>query len=133
MKMPMKDSVKVQRIVGILSRMWSRMSITFKCIFSGEDHLWFFWQKGNVIFVIFIHIYRKYHISMYFLRKTIFHFPSKEKISHFPEKNTIFPDNIRKIIFQRDFFWKDHLFGAFEENIIFPCIFFERDHLSFSA
>ena len=26
----------------------------------------FFWQNGNIIFVTLIHIYRKYHISMYF-------------------------------------------------------------------
>ena len=30
--------------------------------------------------------YRKHHISMYFLRKVIFHFPSVEKISYFWEK-----------------------------------------------
>ena len=70
---------------------------------------------------------------MYFLRKIIFHFPSKVKISYFPEKNTIFPDNTKKMIFQWDFFLKDHLFGAFEEIIVFPCIFFEKDHLSFSV
>ena len=64
----------------------SRMSITFKCIFSGEDRLTFFWQKGNIIFVTIIHIYRKYQISMYFLRKIIFHFQSKEKISYFRVK-----------------------------------------------
>ena len=63
---------------------------------------------------------------MYFFRKIIFHFPSKEKISYFPEKNTIFPDNTRKILFQRSVFWKDHLFGSFEENIIFPCIFLRK-------
>ena len=27
--------------------------------------------------------------------------------------NFIFPDNTRKIIFQREFFWKDHLFRTF--------------------
>ena len=37
-----------------------------------------FWQKGNIIFVTFTHIYRNYEISMYFLRKIIFHFPSKK-------------------------------------------------------
>ena len=138
------------------------------------------------MFVIFIHVYRKYHISMYFLRKIIFHFPSKEELLYFREKNTIFPDNTRNIIFQCNFlllerpyfrgiyrkyhismyffwerlsfifrlknkiifsgkkkyhlsryynkkdhipvrfFWKDDLFRIFEENIIFPCIFFLR-------
>ena len=61
----------------------SRMSITFECIFSGEDRLWFFWRKGNIISVTFIHIYRKHLISMYFLRKIIFHFLSKENNSYF--------------------------------------------------
>ena len=130
MKTPMKVSIKVQRIVGTLSRMRSRMSITFKCIFSGEDHLWFFLQKGNIIFVTFIHIYRKYHISMYFLRKIIFHFPSKEKISYFLEKeipsfqmpqersyssaiffgNTIFSGHLKKISYFHVFFWERSFF-----------------------
>ena len=87
MQTPMKVSIKVQRIIGPLSRMRSRMSITFKCIFSGEDHLCcFFLQKSNIIFVTFVHIYRKYHTSMYFLRKIIFHFPSEEKLSYFQKK-----------------------------------------------
>ena len=62
------------------------MSITFKCIFSEEDRLWYFWHKNNIIFVTFIHIYRKYHISIYFLRKIIFNLPSKEKLSYFRVK-----------------------------------------------
>ena len=58
---------------------------------------------------------------MYLLRKIIIHF-----LSMFFGKNTIFPDNKRNIIFQRDYFWKDHIFGAFEENIIFPFIFLRK-------
>ena len=52
------------------------------------------------------HIYRKY-ISMRFLIKIIFfHFPPKEKISHFLEKrNTVFPD-VTKKMFRREFFGK---------------------------
>ena len=123
MKTPIKVSIKVQRIIGTHSRMRSRMSITFKCIFPENIIFNFFLRKGNTIFLTFIHIYGKYHISMYSLRKIVFHFPSKEKISYFPEKKNISPDNTRKIKFQLDFFWKDHLFGAFEESIIFPCIF----------
>ena len=59
-------------------------------------------------------------ISMYFLRRTASHFLPREKISCFREKNTIFPDNTRKIMCQRGPFLKDHLFRRFEENIIFP-------------
>ena len=40
------------------------------------------------MFVTSTRIYKKYHISMYFLRKIIFHFSSKKKISCFPVKNT---------------------------------------------
>ena len=68
-------------------------------------------------------IYKKCHIYMYFLRKIIFHFPSKEKISYFPAKKYHFSSE-RKIIFQLNDFWKDHLFGAFEENISYFHVFF---------
>ena len=132
MKMPMKVSITVQRIVGTFSGMRSRMPVSFKCIFSEEDHLWFFLQMGNIIFVTFIHIYKKYHISMYLLRKIIFHFPSKEKISCFPGKKYHLSKYTRKIIFQRNLFGKTMFSGHFEENIIFPCIF-EKDHVSFSV
>ena len=46
----------------------------------------FFRQRGNIIFVTFIHIYKKYHIFIYFLRKIIFHFRSTVKMSYFGEK-----------------------------------------------
>ena len=68
---------------------------------------------------------------MYFLRKIIFHFPSKEKISYFSKKKNHLSRCTRKIVFQRDFFWKDHLFRTFEENTIFPCILSERSPFIF--
>ena len=78
-----------------------------------------------------MHIYRKYHISMQFLKKDHFSFSAYRKKIYFREKRyTIFPDITKKIIFQRDFLGKT-LFRTFEENIIFPCIFFEKDHLFF--
>ena len=43
------------------------------------------------------------------------------------KRNVFFPDGTRKIIFQEDFFGKDHLFRTFEENIIFPCIFLRKN------
>ena len=72
-----------------------------------------------------------HHVSMYFPRKAVFHFLPREKRSCFREKNTIFPDNTRKIMCRRGPFWKDHLFRKFEENIIFPCIFSERSSFIF--
>ena len=83
---PMMVSIKVRESLELFLECQSRIPITFMRIFSGEDRLWFFWQKGNIIFVTFIHIYRKHHISMYFLRKIIFHFSSEEKISYFRVK-----------------------------------------------
>ena len=132
MKRPTKVSIKVQRIFGTLSRTQSSMSITFNCIFSGEDYLWFFLQRGNIISVTFIHIYRKYHISMFFLRKIIFHFPSKKKYHIFRNKNTIFLDNTRKIIFQRDVFGKTIYSGHLKKYHL-SMYFFEKDHLSCSV
>ena len=76
---------------------------------------------------------QKCHISMYFLRKATSHFLPREKISCFREKNTIFPDNTRKIMCRRGPFWKDHLFRKFEENIIFQCIFLKKIIFHFSS
>ena len=144
--------MKIQRIIGNLSKIsiynfnqygiFSRMNIiffgdagnvTFKCIYSGEDHLCLFCQKVNIVFFTFIHIYRKYHSFMYLWRKIIFHleilffqniwrkyhifmyyfwerspfiFHLKNKIIFSGKRDTIFPDNTRKIIFQCDFFGK---------------------------
>ena len=42
MKTPKKVIINVHRIIGTLFR----MSITFKCIFSREDHLWLFLAEG---------------------------------------------------------------------------------------
>ena len=89
----------------------------------------FFLSGGsNATPVTSTHICRKYHISTRFLIKIIFfHFPPKEKISYFLEKrNTIFPDITKKIMFRREFFWKDHLFRTPEENIIFPGVFLRK-------
>ena len=64
-----------------------------------------------------------HHVSMYFLGKAVFRFLPRVKRSCFQEKNTIFPDNTRKITCRRGTLWKDHNFRRSEENIIFPCIF----------
>ena len=74
-------------------------------------------------------VHRKCHISMYFLKKAASHFLPREKMSFFREKNTIFPDDTRKIMCRRGPFWNDHLFWKVEENIIFLCFFFEKDYL----
>ena len=48
----------------------------------------------------------------------------KNKIIFSGKRNSIFPDNTSKIIFQWNCFWKDHISRTFPENIIFLCIFF---------
>ena len=84
-----------------------------------------------IMFLVFLPWRAMHHVSMYFLRKTVFHFLPRETISCFREKNTIFPDNTRKIMCRRSPFWKDHLFRRFEENITFPQNFKERSSFIF--
>ena len=81
-------------------------------------------------FPVFLH-WAMHHVFMYFLGKAAFHFLPWEKRSCFREKNTIFPDNTRKIMCRRGTFWKDHIFRKFEENTVFPCIFTERSSFIF--
>ena len=104
---------------------WKRLSrppyresleIFLECDLECQSSLSVFFRE-NIIFVTFIHIYRKHHISMYFLRKIIFHFPSEGK------KN-IFPHNTRKIIFKRDFFLEKLSFRAIWRKYYISIYFF---------
>ena len=118
---------------------FSRMNIIFfndtgdvilQCILSGEDHLCFFLAEGKYHISgkkkYHIHrICRKYHISMYFLRKIIFHFPSENKIM-LSGKNTII-HNTRKVIFQCNFFRKTILSEHLEKkNLVFCAVIRNR-------
>ena len=66
------------------------------------------------MFVTTVPIHRKVHTPVYFLKKIIPHFPSKEKISCFRGKNpsaipfekTIFSEHLKKISYFRVFFWE---------------------------
>ena len=130
-KTSIKIPIKVSRIVGTLSRMRSRMSITVKCIFSGEFHLWLLLQKGNTIFVTLIHINKNYHTSMYFLRKIIFHFRFKKY--HIFWKKTI-PSSFQimqeRSIPPQSFLEKPSVWGIWRKYHTF-IYFFEKYHLSF--
>ena len=58
-------------------------NVIVQCIFSGEDHLFLFWQKSNIIYVrkrniIFTKFTENIIFTMYFLKKIMFNFPSKE-------------------------------------------------------
>ena len=68
---------------------------------------------------------------MYFLKKIIFHFPSREKISCSGEKNTILPDNTRKIIFRYHLFEKIIFSEHLKKISYFPVVFWERSSFIF--
>ena len=68
---------------------------------------------------------------MFFLRKIIFHFLPKEKISHFQEKNTIFPENTGKIMFRGNLFEKT-IFSEHSKKISYShVLFWERSSFIF--
>ena len=59
----------------------------------------------------------------FFFEKDHLPFSVKVKIIFLGKKNMIFPTNTRKMIFQRDFFLKDHLLGRLEkENMVFRAV-----------
>ena len=102
--------------------------ITFRCTFFGIILSLFSWRKGNIIFVTFINIYRKYHISVYVLTKITFHFLPKQKISF---------QILQKISYSSEIFfleipsfqnvWKKYLISTyfFWEMIIFTLAYKE--------
>ena len=67
---------------------------------------------------------------MYFLRKLILHFPSKEQISFFPEKIIIFPGR-KNIIFKLNFFGKTIFSGHLKEILYFHVFFWKTSSLIF--
>ena len=86
-----------------------------------------FKEKSNfdpiyIRFPVFLR-WAMHYVSIYFPRKAVFHYLPRRKRSCFREKNTIFPENTRKIMCRGGSFWKGHLFRRPQENIIFPCIF----------
>ena len=121
MKTPKRVPTKVQRIIETLSKMlasnaniiFSTMSITFfsgaifKCIFREKNNLCFFDRRLISCLQEEKHhlyrIYRKNHISMYFLRNIIFHFSSRKDITFSRKRNAIFPDDTRNVP-KHDFF-----------------------------
>ena len=125
---------------------FSRMNIIFSVmleisslgVFFRKRSSLLFWQKGNFIFVgkrnttftsiqktsYFQVFFEKYHLSFSVRKKNIFS----------GKRNAIFPHDIRKIIFQCNFFGKT-IFSKHLKNISYFHVFFffEKNHLSFSA
>ena len=62
------------------------------------------------------------YFHVFFLKRSSFIFRKKNKIIFFGKRNIIFPGDKRTIIFQCDFFWKDHLFRTFGKIYVF-CVF----------
>ena len=111
--------MKAQRIAGALSKSPLGVFLRDKTIFD------FFLAEGrDTTFVPPVRVHRKYHMSMYFLRKVIAHFLPKEKILCFWGKEipsfeiiqerscpgatlfekTIFSESLKKISYFRVFF-----------------------------
>ena len=66
------------------------------------------------------HLMKISYFCVFFLRKIIFHFPFGGKIIFLGNRNIIFPDNTRKIKFQRNFFGKTIFSGRLEkESMVF--------------
>ena len=71
----------------------------------------------------FRNIWRKYHISKYFFwrERSSFVFRPGVKITFAGKRNVIFPDNKRKIMFQRDFFGNIIFSGRLKKKYEPPC------------
>ena len=62
------------------------------------------------------------YFHVFFWERSSFIFRLRYKIIFSGKRNIIFPDNRRKIIFQGNFFWKDHLFRTSgKRKCDFPC------------
>ena len=85
MKTPMKVSIRIQRIVGILSRMRCRISVTFKCIF--------------YICNVYTYIQKISYFHAFLEKDRVPFSVQRKNIIFSRKKNNIFPDNTRKIIF----------------------------------
>ena len=143
MKTLKKVSIKVQRMpissfLGWISSFSVMPEMSSLGVFFGKRSSLLFWQKGNFIFVgkrntTFTKIQKTSYFQLFFEKYHLSFSVRKKNIIFSRKRNAIFPHDIRKIKFQRNFFWKDHLFRTFEEYVIFPCIFFEKDHLLFFA
>ena len=80
------------------------------------------------------HLYQKYrkHLFLFFAKKWSFIFCIKNKIIFFGKKKYHISWQCKKNHIPMQFFWKDHLFRTFSENIIFQCIFLREIIFHFS-
>ena len=90
----------------------SRVPMTFRCIFAGCDHLWFF-----------------FHV---FLEKDGLSFSVQGKGAKFSGKKPIFPDNTKKIMFGWNFLKRSNFQNTWRKYHI-SMYSFEKNHVSFSV
>ena len=97
--------------------------VTLACIFFFFFYLCFFCHEGIIIYVSFMHIYRKLYFHV-FLNKDHLLSRRKNLIISGKKKYHLSRYYIKDHI-QVRIFWRDNLFRTHEENT------FEKDHLSF--
>ena len=123
MKTPVKVSMKVQRILGAFSSV---------SIWDVSHLLVYYWEIGLSLIFIFVWVAegvwnisnRKYHVSVYFLRKVIpLSFSVQGKNAMLVGRNTNFPDSTRKIMSRRGLFEKS-IFSEHSKKISHFHIFF---------
>ena len=110
-------------------------SVIFRCIFR-EKIIFAFWQKGNFIFVgqrniTFTNIQKTSYFHVFFEKYHLSFSVRKKNIIFSGKRNAIFPYDIRKIIFQPNFFGKT-IFSEHLKNIsYFHAFFWERSSFIF--
>ena len=130
----MKISIKeLWNLLELFLECQSRVSTTLGCIFAREGHIRFFFGRGAWYSVCssYTHVQGVSHFHV-ILEKDHLSFFVQRKKPRFREKNTIFPDNTRKIILLLGLFEKT-IFSEHLKKILYFHVFFEKDHLSFSV
>ena len=126
-------SIKVQRITGTFIRMSIQDVNHFQVYFCRKRSFFFFffsrWAQHRVCNAYI----QKIQFFYVFFEKDDLLFSFQRKNIMFLKKNTIFPDNTRKIMFQRNLFEKTISSGHLNKISYFHVFFFQKDHLSFSV
>ena len=136
-------SIKVQRMpissfLGWILSFSVMPEMSSLGVFFGKRSSLLFWQKGNFIFVgkrntTFIKIQKTSYFQLFFEKYHLSFSVRKKNIIFSRKRNAIFPHDIRKIKFQRNFFGKTIFSEHLKNMSYFYVFFFEKDHLSFSA
>ena len=135
MKTLKKVSMKVQRMpiscfLGWISSFSVIPEISSLGVFFGKRSSLLIWQKGNFIFVgkrniTFTNIQKTSYFHVFFEKYHLSFSVRKKNIIFSGKRNAIFPHDIRKIIFQCNFFGKTIFSEHLEkENMVFCAVLF---------